>query len=75
MFFRMFLFTRVTFFAFWPDALKVLPSIATGPVKRTVRFLMYASASFVALQFFWFGQIIQQIFIAKWFAPRTEPAS
>ena len=43
----------------------MLPSAA----KTTVRFLMGASASFVALQFFWFGQIVQQIFLAKWFAP------
>lgn len=71
MFMRLYLFTRVTFFGFWPDARSVLPSMAAGARKSTVRFLMAASASFVALQFFWFSQIIQQIFIAKWFAAPT----
>jgi len=70
MFMRLYLFTRVTFFAFWPDARAVLPLMAPSAAKRTVRFLMAASASFVALQFFWFSQIVQQIFIAKWFAPK-----
>ena len=73
MFMRLYLFTRVTFWGFWPDALSVLPALGSGAakstVRRTVRFLMAASASFVALQFFWFSQIVQQIFIAKWFAP------
>ena len=70
---RLYLFTRVTFWGFWPDALAVLPSLASGSVtRRTVRFLMGASASFVALQFFWFGQIVQQIFIAKWFAKPSD---
>jgi len=71
-FMRMYLFTRVTFWGFWPDALSVLPSMASGSAKRAVRFLMYASASFVALQFFWFSQIIQQIVVAKWLAPPAD---
>jgi len=67
---RLYLFTRVTFFQFWPDALSVLPTLAAGGQKNTIRFLMYSSASFVALQMFWFGQIVQQIFVAKWFAAK-----
>ena len=70
LFTRLYLFTRVTFFGFWPDARAVLPLMLPSAAKRTVKFLMGASASFVALQFFWFGQIVQQIFIAKWFAPK-----
>lgn len=75
---RLYLFTKVTFFDFWPDARSVLPSMGAGAAKSTVRFLMVSSASFVALQFFWFGQIIQQIVLAKWLAPTStdtaEPA-
>lgn len=70
MFTRLYLFTRVTFFGLWPDARAVLPAMLPSAAKTTVRFLMGASASFVALQFFWFGQIVQQIFLAKWFAPK-----
>jgi len=70
MFMRLYVFTRVTFFGLWPDARAVLPTMLPSAAKNTVKFLMGASASFVGLQFFWFGQIIQQIFIAKWFAPK-----
>ena len=67
---RLYLFTRVTFCQFWPDAISVLPLLAAGGCKNTVRFLQYSSAAFVALQFFWFTQIVQQIFFEKWFAPK-----
>ena len=60
-FMRLYLFTRVTFFAFWPDARSVLPSMPTSAAKATVRFLMVSSASFVALQFFWFGRECQRV--------------
>ena len=75
---RLYLFSRVTFFQWWPDAFSVLPTMAAGGARNTVRFLVVAAGGFAALQTFWFGQIIQQIFIAKWFAPKdadgAEPA-
>ena len=35
LFTRLYLFTRVTFFEFWPDALAVLPTMAAGGARNT----------------------------------------
>jgi hypothetical protein len=59
---RAWLFTKVTLFQFVPDCLHVLPTTTTAgtAVRRQVlRFGMWASLGFTALQLYWFSMIVR----------------